>query len=90
MTTTEQIHADAERPVTVTVTVNNGPVVFHIKKATGSEIKATAISQGVNIQADFVLYEVHGGGKLKPVLDDDTVTLHERQAFRAVAPDDNS
>jgi len=75
---------------TLTVLVNNQPVVFHKKKDTGAEIKAAAIAQGVQIQSDFALFEVKGPGHLKPVGDDEAVTLHERESFRAVAPDDNS
>ncbi len=74
----------------ITVSVNNQPVVFHEKKETGAEIKAAAIAQGVQIQADFALFEVQGPGHLKRVADDQEVTLHERESFRAVAPDDNS
>lgn len=75
---------------TVTVTLNGKPVVFDQHQATGAEIKATAIAQKVEIQQDFNLFLVEGPGKLKPVADTDTVELHPHQAFRAVAPDDNS
>jgi hypothetical protein len=75
---------------TVTVLVNNHPVVFHKKQETGAEVKAAAIAQGVQIQPDFALFEVKGPGHLKPVGDNEEVTLHERESFRAVAPDDNS
>lgn len=80
--------AAAARPVTVSV--NERPVVFHRHKATGAQIKAAAVEQGVPIQQDFALFEVKGPGRLKPVGDDDEVALHPRQQFRAVAPDDNS
>lgn len=73
----------------VTVTVNNQSVNFADHKTTGAQIKATAIAQGVQIQQDFNLFEVHGTN-LKPVADNDKVTLHPDQVFRAVAPDDNS
>jgi Multiubiquitin len=74
----------------VTVTVNGRAVTFTDHKATGLEIKTTAVRQGVPIQTDFVLFEVKGGQPLKQVGDQETVTLHKNQAFRAVAPDDNS
>lgn len=74
----------------VMVTVNGRPVTFTDNKATGLEIKTTAIRQGVAIQTDFALFEVKGGGPLKQVGDHETVTLHKNQTFRAVAPDDNS
>jgi hypothetical protein len=74
----------------ITVSVNERKVVFHQHEATGAEIKATAIAQGVPIQPDFNLFEVEGHGTLKPVGDHDKITLHEHEKFRAVAPDDNS
>src|SRR6266852_6985890 len=80
-----------ENPIkALTVTVNNRPVTFTEHKATGLEIKQTAISQGVSIQVDFALFEVKGQGNLKPVVDNDVVTLHPHQVFRATAPDDIS
>jgi hypothetical protein len=84
---TEQAEASAH---TITVRVNERPVVFHQHKATGAEIKATAIAQGVSIQPDFNLFEETGHGKLKPVGDNDPVALHQHQEFVATAPDDNS
>ena len=78
------------RKTSITVSVNNQPVVFHERKETGAAIKAGAIAQGVQIQADFALFEVQGPGHLKRIADTEEVTLHEHEAFRAVAPDDNS
>lgn len=75
---------------TITVSVNRQPVTFSAHKATGAEIKATAIAQGVAIQVDFALFRENPGGPLKPVADDELVRLHEGEAFRATAPDDNS
>ena len=80
--------ADAVR--SITIAVNAQPVVFHQHQATGADIKAIAIVQGVAIQQDFVLFEVQGHGHLKPVGDEEVITLHEHAQFRAVAPDDNS
>ncbi len=77
------------RPAIV-VKVNRKPVTFDEGKATGAEIKAAAIAQGVEIGADFNLFEVKGEAPLDPVADDKLVTLHPNQEFRAVAPDDNS
>ncbi|MCZ7570769.1 MAG: multiubiquitin domain-containing protein [Ardenticatenaceae bacterium] len=74
----------------VTITINGRSVTMPDHKATGAEIKAAAIAQGVPIQPDFSLFEVKGQGQLKPVGDADTVTLHDKSEFRAVAPDDNS
>lgn len=74
----------------VTVTVNERSVTFPDHKVTGLEIKRTAIQQGLSIQEDFVLFEVKGESPLHQVGDEDKVTLHKGQVFRAVAPDDNS
>lgn len=82
--------AKPEEKVAVIVKVNGHVVTFHVHKALGAVIKATAIAQGVPIQQDFALFEVKGPGHLDPVPDDKEVALHPNQAFRAVAPDDNS
>lgn len=74
----------------LTVKVNNRAVTFSEHKVNGSVIKSTAISQGVPIQQDFQLFEVRHGEPLKPIGDDQVVTLHEGEEFRATAPDDNS
>ncbi len=87
-------HQNAQ-PKSVTVTVNEKPVTFPDHKATGAQIKAAAIGQGLPIEPDFTLYEVkgnsgQGGNKQRKVSDDEVVTLHPDQAFRAVTPDDQS
>ena len=74
----------------IVVLLNEQKVVFHVRKATGAEIKSTAIAQGVSIKPDFSLFEVVGGNHLKPISDHDVVQLHDKQVFRATAPDDNS
>lgn len=86
----EQEHSHEKDAKIVTVKVNNKPVTFPDHKVTGLEIKQTAIQQGVAIQEDFNLFRVKGGGKLDPVADDERVTLHKDEEFRATAPDDNS
>jgi len=75
---------------TITVAVNTKPVEFKLHKATGAEIKATAISQGVRIQQDFLLFEIREHAPLKPIRDDEIVELRDGLKFRATAPDDNS
>lgn len=89
-TVSEQKDPHADGTKTVTVKVNNHPVTFQDHKATGLEIKRTAIQQSVAIQEDFNLFRVKGGGQLEPVADNETVTLHKDEEFRATAPDDNS
>ena len=74
----------------ITVKVNNQAVTFTEHKVTGAQVKATAIAQGVQIQADFALFWKTGGAPLKPIGDQDTVELHEGQTFTATPPDDTS
>lgn len=81
---------DDSAAVKIEIEVNRKAVILHVRKATGMAIKQAAITQGVSIQPDFALFEVHGQGNLKPVGDLETVVLHKGQKFRAVAPDDNS
>ena len=80
----------AAKAKTVTVLVNEKPVEFQQKKATGTEIKAAAIAQGVAIQPDFSLFIEKGPKKLDQVGDAQEVTLNDHDKFVAVAPDDNS
>jgi len=75
---------------TVTVSVNEQPVKLQGHKATGAEIKAAAIVQGVIIQPNFVLQEELPNGTSRIVGDADEVHLREHLRFTAIAPDDNS
>ena len=74
----------------VTISVNEQPVKLHGHTATGAEIKAAAIAQGVLIQPNFVLQEELPNGTSKTVGDKDPVHLREHLRFTAIAPDDNS
>ena len=74
----------------ITIIVNNQPVQFQQTEVTGLQIKEAAIKQGVAIATDFQLFLKHGEGKLKLIADGETVKIHEREEFRATAPDDNS
>lgn len=74
----------------VTVSVNEQPVKLRGKTATGAEIKAQAIKQGVLIQQNFVLQEELPNGMSRIVGDADVVHLREHLRFTAIAPDDNS
>jgi hypothetical protein len=80
----------AEKVKVVTIQVNNQPVTFQQTEVTGLQIKQAAINQGVAIQADFQLFEKQGEGKLTLIPDNKTIKIHEREEFRATAPDDNS
>lgn len=75
---------------TVTVSVNEQPVKLRGRTATGAEIKAAAIAQGVQIQPNFVLQEELPNGTSRVVGDQDEVRLREHLRFTALAPDDNS
>src|SRR5689334_20669157 len=74
----------------VTLSVNEQPVQLQGKTATGAEIKAAAIAQGVQIQPNFVLQEELPNGTSRIVGDNDQVHLREHLRFTAIAPDDNS
>lgn len=78
---------------TIEITVNNRLVLLSDEhgrdEASGAEIKAAAISQGVSIQADFALFREQGADLL-PVGDAESVHVRPHEKFRAVAPDDNS
>ncbi len=75
---------------TVTVTVNEQPVELEGKTATGTQIKAAAITQGVLIQENFVLQEELPNGTSRVIGDNDEVHLRPHLRFTAIAPDDNS
>jgi hypothetical protein len=79
----------AHEPVVV-ISVNELPVKLHGHSATGAEIKAAAIAQGVHIQPNFVLQEELPNGTSRIVGDGDRVHLREHLRFTAIAPDDNS
>lgn len=74
----------------VIVSVNEQPVKLHGHEATGAQIKAAAIAQGVQIQPNFVLQEELPNGTSKIIGDSDRVHLREHLRFTAIAPDDNS
>lgn len=74
----------------VTISVNEQPVALQGHIATGAEIKAAAIEQGVLIQPNFVLQEELPNGTSRVVGDNDEVHLREHLRFTAIAPDDNS
>jgi hypothetical protein len=90
METEREHEKHEEKPHTVIVSVNEQPVKLHGHKATGSEIKAAAIAQGVLIQQNFVLQEELPNGTSRVVGDNDEVHLREHLRFTAIAPDDNS
>ena len=74
----------------IVASVNETPVKLKGRSATGAEIKAAAIAQGVLIQPNFVLQEELPNGTSRVVGDIDHVHLREHLRFTAIAPDDNS
>jgi hypothetical protein len=74
----------------IEILVNKVPVVMEKRHATGAEIKAAAIAQGVKIDQDFVLSVKDAHEKWTIIGDDDTVDLHDGEKFMAVAPEDHS
>ncbi|RKN38661.1 multiubiquitin domain-containing protein [Micromonospora endolithica] len=86
---TESVNESHRPPRTITVSVNNQQVELPERRLTGLDIKQAAIAQGVHIQPNFQL-SVKRGNRYEVIGDDDTVTVHPRQEFLAVAPDDNS
>jgi hypothetical protein len=85
-----QAAAPSHSAQSIVVLVNNREVTFYERQVTGAQLRATAISQGIQIQPDFLLFEIEGHGHQKPIDDADIIHLHPHQDFRAVAPDDNS
>jgi hypothetical protein len=77
-------------PKVHTILVNEMPVKIKGHSATGAEIKAAAIAQGVLIKPNFVLQEELPNGTSRIVGDADSVHLREHLRFTAIAPDDNS
>ena len=82
-------HPDPPERAT-TVSVNEQPVELEGKTATGADILAAAIAQGVHIQANFVLQEELPNGTSRVVGPNDVVHLRPHLRFTAIAPDDNS
>ena len=74
----------------ITISVNEMPVKLQGHTATGAEIKAAAIKQGVLIQQNFILQEELPNGTSRVIGDYDVVHLREHLRFTAIAPDDNS
>jgi hypothetical protein len=71
------------------ISVNGVDVSLDQHKTTGADIKQAAITAGVPIQPDFVLYARRGAStEYTRVGDDEAVTVHPGEQFRAVAPDD--
>jgi Multiubiquitin len=90
-TDTVEIRIDADGHAhVVDITVNFKPVVMPAHRATGLQIKQTAIAQGVAIQLDFVLFRDRGNGRRDPVRDSETIELTRGERFEAVPGDDNS
>jgi Multiubiquitin len=82
--------ATAAKPHVVDIIVNKKSVEMDTKRATGLQIKQAAIAQGVQIEPDFQLFRLLGGGQRKLIGDTDEIELHQGEEFAATAGDDNS
>lgn len=71
------------------ITINNRTVTITGTSATGSQIKRTAIEQGVDIAEDFELAVRTEDGEYQIIVNDESVVLVD-QKFIATAGDDNS
>ncbi len=60
---------------TITIFVNDAPVIFNTDMVTGSEIKAKA-----GVSADSTLYELRGENKI-PIGDNERIKIHEKERF---------
>lgn len=74
---------------TVVIQVNTRDVTMPDRTATGAEVKAAAIAQGVAIQPTFVLSVKHGN-RYDVIGDNDEIKLHKGLDFIATDTDDNS
>lgn len=81
---------DAKRAKDIEIEVNSRQVFLPDKETNGAEIKAAAIAQNVAIQLNFVLQQELANGSSKVIGDNDTVKIHHKMSFTAIAPDDNS
>jgi Multiubiquitin len=73
-----------KKPKEITISVNNQDVDLDSKHVTGAQIKAAA-----GVPADFQLFREHGQ-KLKQIDDDEQITVHDGERFRAVSGQDVS
>lgn len=78
-----------DHPETVTVHVNERPVVVSSSNSTGREIKDAAIRAGLPVDREFVLSEERKQGP-KIIGDADHVHVDDDSRFLMVPPDDNS
>lgn len=75
----------------VTVRINTKPVTLDHRRVTALQLKEAAIAQHVAIETGFNLYRILADDSLSPVIANDVrLRLIECEAFRCVAPDDNS
>jgi hypothetical protein len=78
------------RPRTVTISVNNRPVIITRGDHTGLEIKQVAMAQNVPIQMDFILSLDKPDGDAKVIGNRDIHHVRAHDKFTAIADDDNS
>lgn len=87
----EKIEEQQKCKKSVQILVNEKFVHMPDHKASGLEIKQSAIEQGVSIELDFILSELIGAsGKTRIIGDEDLVKLNKNSEFVGIAHDDNS
>lgn len=72
------------------IKVNNKPVPVMSHHMTGLEIKQAAISAGLNVQVDFLLFKEKEGHPQKQIGDNESVHVKKGDDFDCVSGDDNS
>jgi hypothetical protein len=82
--------SDGKHSRTVTVLVNEKPVVIPAPKASGLEIKNAAVEAGLPVAIAFVLSKEEPNGDVDIVGDTDDVTVNKQSKFLLIPPDDNS
>ena len=76
---------------TVTITVNNKPVLLDSKDVTGAEIKQAAKDQGLDIQLDFQLFEeAHGDNPMRSIGDKQEIKVNKNSVFTCNTGDHDS
>lgn len=83
-------HHEMEHEHPIEVLVNFKPVRLTERRLTGLAIKQAAIDQGVQIQQDFVLFELLAHDRRELIRDNENVEARPGERFEAVPGDDNS
>jgi hypothetical protein len=83
-------HGGGGKPKPIKVEINDKTVVLDEKVMTGMEIKQAAITQGLQIQPDFVLQLQRPNGEYDVIGGNQELHIRKGMDFTCIAPDDNS